>query len=153
MAVLEIRHAGDKILKDICRPVRKIDRNVRELLNDMADTMYELNGVGLAAPQVGASLRVVVIDIGEGLIELVNPRIVDYAGEKVTDSEGCLSVPDIYGDVERYSKVTVEAQNRYGKNIRLTGEGLLSVAIQHELDHLDGILFIDKAKTLQRGKA
>jgi peptide deformylase len=150
MAILEIRKAGDKVLKEICQPVEKIDRNIRQTLNDMAETMYKANGVGLAAPQVGISLRLVVIDIGEGLIELINPMIIKSEGRE-KDTEGCLSIPDIYGEVERYSKVTVESLNRYGKKQCLTGEGLLARAFQHELDHLDGVLFIDRAETIQRG--
>lgn len=150
MAILEIRKAGDKVLKEICQPVEKIDRNIRQTLNDMAETMYKANGVGLAAPQIGISLRLVVIDIGEGLIELINPMIIKSEGRE-KDTEGCLSIPDIYGEVERYSKVTVESLNRHGKKQCLTSEGLLARAFQHELDHLDGILFIDRAETIQRG--
>lgn len=150
MAILEIRKAGDKVLKEICRPVDRIDRKIKQLLDDMAETMYKAGGVGLAAPQVGAVLRVVVIDVNDQLLELVNPVIVAHEGSQ-TDSEGCLSVPELWGEVERYSKVTVEFLNRRGKKQRLTGEGMLARAIQHELDHLDGVLFIDRAKSLQRG--
>lgn len=150
MAILEIRKAGDKVLKEICKPVEKIDRNIRQTLNDMAETMYKANGVGLAAPQVGISLRLVVIDVGDGLIELINPTIIKSEGRE-KDTEGCLSIPDIYGEVERFSKVTVEGLNRHGKKQCLVGEGLLARAFQHELDHLDGVLFIDRAETIQRG--
>ncbi|MBP2633317.1 MAG: def1 [Firmicutes bacterium] len=150
MAILEIRKAGDKVLKEICKPVEKIDRKIRQTLSDMAETMYKANGVGLAAPQVGISLRLVVIDVGDGLIELINPIIIKSEGRE-KDTEGCLSIPDIYGVVERFSKVTVESLNRHGKKQFLVGEGLLARAFQHELDHLDGVLFIDRAETIQRG--
>lgn len=150
MAILEIKKAGDKVLKEICQPVEKIDRKVRQLLDDMAETMYSANGAGLAAPQVGITLRLVVIDVGDGLIELINPEIVKHEGS-MKDTEGCLSIPDIWGEVERYSKVVVESLNRRGKKQRLVGEGLLARAFQHELDHLNGILFIDRAETIQRG--
>lgn len=150
MAILEIKKAGDKVLKEICQPVEKIDRKVRQLLDDMAETMYSANGAGLAAPQVGVTLRLVVIDVGDGLIELINPEIVKHEGT-MKDTEGCLSIPDIWGEVERYSKVVVESLNRRGKKQRLVGEGLLARAFQHELDHLNGILFIDRAETIQRG--
>lgn len=149
MAVLQIRRAGDKVLKEVCRPVEKIDRRLKSLLDNMAETMYLADGVGLAAPQVGETVRVVVIDVGEGLLELINPVIVAHEGEE-TDAEGCLSVPELTGDVKRYKKVTVECLDRRGKKRKLVGEGLLARAMQHELDHLDGILFIDRAESLQR---
>lgn len=150
MAVLEIKKAGEKVLKEICLPVEKIDRHLKQILDDMAETMYKENGVGLAAPQIGLPIRVVVIDIGDGLIELINPKIVKFEGSE-KDTEGCLSIPDIFGEVERYSKVTVEGLNRRGKQQHIVGEGLLARALQHELDHLDGILFIDRAESIQRG--
>lgn len=151
MSVLNIIKAGDKILKQKAEPVGKIDRKIKQLLDDMAQTMYKADGVGLAAPQVGISLRIVVIDAGDGLIELINPIIIEKKGLE-TASEGCLSVPGIWGDVERASEVTVEALNREGKKIRMTGTGLLGRAFQHEIDHLEGILFIDLAKTLHKGQ-
>lgn len=150
MAILEIRKAGDVVLKEICQPIERVDRKIKQTLDDMAETMYKANGVGLAAPQIGLTLRMVVIDVGDGLLELINPQIIRKDGlEK--DTEGCLSIPDIYGEVERAKKVTVEFINRRGKHQRLTGEGLLARAIQHELDHLDGVLFIDKAESIQKG--
>jgi peptide deformylase len=151
MAILEIRRAGDEVLKRQAEPVVKIDRTIKKLLNDMSETLYHADGVGLAAPQVGVSLKVVVIDVGDGLIELINPVIVNKE-ELVTDTEGCLSVPGVYGEVERYNHVMVEALDRNGKKIRLSGSGLLARAFQHELDHLDGILFIEIAKTLCKGQ-
>ena len=109
----------------------------------MADTMYKADGVGLAAPQIGLSIAVVVIDVGEGIIELINPKIIEREGT-IEDTEGCLSVPGIYGTVERSARVVVEFQNRYGKKRTLEGTELLARAIQHELDHLEGVLFTDK---------
>jgi peptide deformylase len=150
MAILEIRKAGDEVLKQHAAPVTKIDHTIKKLLKDMSETLYHADGVGLAAPQVGVSLKVVVIDVGEGLIELINPVIVDKK-ELVTDTEGCLSIPGVFGEVERYNDVTVEALDRNGKKIRLSGSGLLARAFQHEIDHLDGILFIEIAKTLCKG--
>ncbi|WP_414714940.1 peptide deformylase [Sporomusa sp.] len=147
---MEIRKAGDKILKELAVPVDRIDRKIRHLLNDMAETMYDADGVGLAAPQVGVSLRIVVIDVGEGLIELINPVIVAKEGCE-TGIEGCLSVPGMCGEVERYATVTVEALNRSGKQIQINGSGLLARALQHEIDHLNGILFIELAKTMRKG--
>ncbi|WP_019554153.1 peptide deformylase [Propionispira raffinosivorans] len=152
MALLEIKKAGDTVLKEICQPVAKIDNKIRRLLDDMAETMYEANGVGLAAPQVGTAIRVVVIDVGNGLLELINPVIVEREGTAI-DTEGCLSIPDIFGEVERSSKVTVEFTNRRNKKQQITGEGLLARCFQHELDHLDGVLFIDRALSIQRGES
>ncbi|MBP2635651.1 MAG: def1 [Firmicutes bacterium] len=150
MAIMEIRKAGDKVLKQIAEPVEKIDRKIKHLLDDMAETMYAADGVGLAAPQVGVSLQIVVIDVGEGIIELINPRIIASEGCEL-GSEGCLSVPGIYGDVERCATVTVEALNRAGKKIQISGSGLLARALQHEIDHLNGILFIELAKSMHKG--
>ncbi|CUH94212.1 hypothetical protein P22_0278 [Propionispora sp. 2/2-37] len=151
MAILEIRKAGDEVLKKISEPVVKIDRKIRQLLNAMAETMYAADGVGLAAPQVGISLRIVVIDTGEGLIELINPVIT--AQDKLeTGTEGCLSLPGVFGEVERFAEVTVEALNRNGKKIVIQGTGLLARALQHEIDHLDGVLFIERAKTIHKGQ-
>ncbi|WP_371370923.1 peptide deformylase [Sporomusa aerivorans] len=150
MPVMEIKKAGDKVLKEVAAPVEKIDRKIKQLLDDMAETMYAADGVGLASPQVGISVRIVVIDVGEGLIELINPEFISREGCE-SGSEGCLSVPGMYGEVERYSKVTVEALNRAGKKFRITGTGLLARALQHEIDHLNGILFIELAKTIHKG--
>lgn len=116
----------------------------------MAITMEKADGVGLAAPQVGVSLRVIVLDVGEGLIELINPVIIASTGCEL-GSEGCLSVPGIYGDVERFAEVTVVGLNRFGKKVTITGSGLLSRALQHEIDHLEGVLFIEKAQTIHKG--
>jgi peptide deformylase len=154
VAILEIKKAGDKILKEQAKEVARVDKRMKQLLDNMAETMYDADGVGLAAPQVGQSLRMIVIDVGEGLVELINPKITSMEGEEQA-LEGCLSVPGVYGEVKRYSKVTVEALNRQGKKVKYTGTELLGRAFQHEIDHLEGILFIDKAEsivTAQKGE-
>lgn len=145
MAIRNIRKLGDDILRKKCRPVEVIDDKIITLLDDMTDTMREADGAGLAAPQVGVLKRVVVIDVGEGLIELINPEIVSTQGS-VTDVEGCLSVPGKWGTVTRPQRVTVKALNRKGEEITLTGEGMLAKAFCHELDHLDGVVFVDKVE-------
>ncbi|MDO4203046.1 MAG: peptide deformylase [Selenomonadaceae bacterium] len=149
MAILEVVKAGNPVLKQIAQPIKKIDSRLRHLMDDMAETMYKCDGVGLAAPQVGQSIRLVVIDVGEGIIELINPVITHREG-KVTDSEGCLSVPGIFGDVERAERVTVEYTTRFNKRRTLKADGLLARCIQHECDHLDGTLFIDIATSLRQ---
>ncbi len=144
MAIRKIVEMGkDDILRKHSRQVVKFDRRLGTLLDDMAETMYEADGVGLAAPQVGVLKRAVVIDVGEGLIELVNPQIVASEGE-VVSTEGCLSVPGRRGTVARPEKVKVQAQDRKGNPIEIEGEGLLAVCLCHELDHLEGILYVDK---------
>lgn len=149
MSVLEIKKAGDPVLRQVAKPVKKIDKKIKNLLSDMAATMYAANGVGLAAPQIGVSSRIVVIDTGEepGLLEMVNPEILDKEGS-CTHVEGCLSVPNFDGEVERAEKVKVKFLDRNGKSVILDAEELLAIAVQHEIDHLDGILFIDKASAL-----
>ena len=147
MSKLQIMIAGDPVLRDVAKPVERIDKKLHRLLKDMAETMYAADGVGLAAPQVGVSKRIVVIDVGDGLYELINPVIVKKEG-KVLGSEGCLSVPDYEGEVERAEYVECEFTDKTGQRMLLSASGLLAVCIQHELDHLDGILFIDKAKTI-----
>lgn len=142
MAIRTIVTIGDPVLTKKCRPIEKIDQRIISLLDDMADTLYESGGVGLAAPQVGVLRRVVVIDIDEGLIELINPEIIHTEGEQ-TDAEGCLSNPGKFGLVTRPNKVTVRAMNRDGETFEITGEGLLARAFCHELDHLDGKMFMD----------
>ena len=151
MALLEIKKAGAPVLTEVCAPVDKIDSKLKRLMDDMAETMYEANGVGLAAPQVGIPIRMVVIDTGDGLFELINPQIVKREGTEI-DTEGCLSVPQIFGEVERAAQVTVEFLNRRGKPQRITATGLFARCIQHELDHLEGKLFIDIAKSIRRGE-
>lgn len=152
MAVLEIVKAGDPVLKQKAVEIKKVDKKLRILLDNMAETMYAADGVGLAAPQVGRSIRCVVIDVGDdnGLLELIDPVITEREGSEI-DSEGCLSVPNVFGDVERAAKVVVEYTNRWNKRKRLAAGGLLARCIQHELDHLEGILFIDVAKSIRNG--
>lgn len=133
----------DETLRKHARKVEKFDERLTTLLNDMAETMVAGNGVGLAAPQVGVLKRCCVIDVGEGLIELVNPEITSSEGE-VTVIEGCLSVPERAGRVVRPEKVTVHAQDRFGEPFDITGEGMLAVCMCHEIDHLDGVLYVDK---------
>lgn len=133
----------DDVLRKKSKYVDKIDKKIVKLLDDMAETMYHANGVGLAAPQVGILKRLVVIDIGEGLIKLINPEIVEMEGEQ-QDIEGCLSIPGISGEVIRPNWVKVKTSIENGKNVELEGTGLLARAFCHEIDHLDGILFIDK---------
>lgn len=151
MAVYRIVEMGDSILREKCRPVKHITNNILKLLQNMADTMYEANGVGLAAPQIGVPKRVVVIDVGDGLIELINPEIISFEGEE-TDYEGCLSLPGMRGEVTRAARVTVTAFDRTGKKVEYTGEGLLARAFQHEIDHLEGILFVDKTDKVEKIK-
>ena len=149
MAKLKIVKVGDDVLRKKCRPVDEITPKIITLLDDMAETMHEANGVGLAAPQVGILRRVVVIEVEEGnLIELINPKIIAYAGEQ-DGTEGCLSVPGKWGMVKRPMHVTVRATNRHGEEFELTGSELLARAICHELDHLDGKLYIDVARNIE----
>ena len=144
MAIRKIVELGqDDVLRKRARKVDKFDKRLWTLMDDMADTMYEADGAGLAAPQVGILKRAVVIDVGEGLIELVNPEILEAEGTQIC-IEGCLSVPGRRGKVERPEKVRVHAQDRNGNHIELEGEGFLANAICHELDHLDGVMYTDK---------
>lgn len=144
MATREIRLSTDEVLRKVCKPVKEINEKTLMLLDDMAETMYAANGVGLAAPQVGILKRIVTIDIGDGLLELINPVIVEKRGSQI-DYEACLSVPGRSELVDRPEYVRVEALNRNGEKIVVEGEELMAVALCHETDHLDGILYIDKA--------
>ena len=145
MAIRNIRVKGDEVLRKKCKPVESIGKREMIILQDMADTMYEADGVGLAAPQVSILKRVVVIDIGEGLLELINPEIIATSGEQI-DAEGCLSIPGEDGEVKRPYVVRVRAQDRNGNTFEIEGEELLARAFCHEIDHLDGILFVDKVE-------
>ena len=152
MALLEIKKAGDPVLKKICAPVEKIDKRLRKFLDDMAETMYANEGVGIAAPQVGESIRVCVVDVDKkNRYDLINP-VITFREGSVIDNEGCLSCPDLFGDVERAEKIRVEYNSRFGKKKTLEAEGLLARCIQHELDHLDGQLFIDIAQNITKGR-
>lgn len=142
MAIRNIVKLGEECLRKVCKPQEKFDLRLWVLLKDMADTMYKAEGVGLAAPQVGILRRVVVIDIGEGLVELINPVIVEQSGSQC-GREGCLSLPGRQGIVTRPNYVKVQAQDRKGKPIELEAEGFLARAVCHELDHLDGRVYID----------
>ena len=145
MAKLQIRKVGDECLRKACRPVDAITPRVLTLLDDMLETMRAANGVGLAAPQVGILRRIVVIEVEPGEVyELINPKIIAYSGEQ-DGQEGCLSVPGRWGMVKRPMHVTVRALNRKGEEVEITGHELLARCFCHELDHLDGTLYIDKA--------
>ena len=144
MALRNIRTMGDECLNKVCKEVKEINDRTRTLIEDMIDTMYEANGVGLAAPQVGILKRIVVIDIGDGPIVLINPEIIKTEGS-YRDFEGCLSIPGESKEVDRPMKVWVKAQDENGKVRELVGEELLARAFCHEIDHLEGILFVDKA--------
>ncbi len=144
MALREIRMSQDPILRKICKPVEIIDDKIRTLLDDMAQTMYNTpNGGGLAACQVGILKRLIVADMGEGLLKLVNPVIVEEEGEQLV-IEGCLSFPGVFGKLMRPARVVVEALNEQGEKVRIEAKAGLAKCLCHEIDHLNGILFIDK---------
>ena len=144
MAIREIRTFNDEILRKKSKPVEVVDDKIRELLNDMAETMYDTKiGGGLAACQVGILKRLVVIDLGEGLIKLANPEIIIQTGTQEV-IEGCLSFPGVWGKLTRPYLVTVQALNEEGKKVIIRGQGMLAKCLCHEIDHLDGIVFIDK---------
>ena len=145
MAKRNIVKLGDEILRKVCRTQLNFDERLHQVLDDMAETMYDADGVGLAAPQVGILRRYCIVDAGDGLLELINPVIESARGEQ-TGEEGCLSVPNKYATVTRPMKVKVRAQDRYGNSFTVKAEGLKARALCHEIDHLDGILYIDRAK-------
>ena len=145
MALRQIRTIGDPCLNKVCKKVEEVNERTLTLIDDMLDTMYEADGVGLAAPQVGVLKRIVVIDVGDGPIVMINPEILETSGSQ-TGSEGCLSVPGKAGTVTRPDYVKVKALNERGEEYVLEGEGLLARCICHECDHLDGILYSDKAE-------
>ena len=149
MAVYNIVEIGSDVLRERAVAVKEVTPSIHKLLDNMADTMYEADGVGLAAPQIGVSKRVIVIDVGSGLIEMINPEIIEQEGEAIED-EACLSVPGVTGEVSRSAKVKVRGLNRNGEVQEIVGKGLLARAFQHEIDHLDGILFVDKATKTKR---
>lgn len=145
MAIRIIRKDEDPILRKQSRVVDSFDEKLHILLDDMAETMYDADGVGLAAPQIGILKRIIVIDVGDELIEVINPEIIDSKGEQ-KGVEGCLSLPNESGKVTRPQWVKVKGLNRYGKEIIIEGTDLLAVAFCHEIDHLNGILFIDRVE-------
>ena len=145
MAKRNIVKMGDDVLRKVCRTQLDFDAKLHQILDDMAETMYEAEGVGLAAPQVGLLRRYCIIDVGEGLLELINPVIIEKSGEQTGD-EGCLSIPNRFETVTRPMKVKGRAQDRNGNTAVYEGEGLLARAMCHEIDHLDGVLYIDHVK-------
>jgi peptide deformylase len=147
MAVVEIRTLPDPVLRQKAKRVSRIDSSIQKLIDDMIDTMRAVSGVGLAAPQIGVSLRVAVIEIpGEEVITLINPEVIKRQGERVVE-EACLSVPGYKGEINRSVIVKVKALDREGKEIRIKGEDLLAQALEHETDHLNGILYIDRVES------
>lgn len=154
MAVLEIRKYPDRVLKQKAIPVASVNRELQVLIDDMIETMYAAPGVGLAAPQVGISKRLAVIDVSTKgsqmpLLVLINPVLLEMEGS-IEFEEGCLSLPDFTSKVTRAERVVVRAVNREGKEIELETEGLLAIALQHEIDHLDGTLLIDRISPIKR---
>lgn len=141
--IREILTVEDRRLRTKCPRVPQVDDGIRRLVDDMVDTMRDAQGVGLAAPQVGVLLRVIVCEVAENLHVVINPEIVRAEGEQV-GNEGCLSIPNYVGEVKRFEKVVVKGRNRAGKEIRVRAEGLLARCFQHEIDHLDGILYTDR---------
>jgi peptide deformylase len=148
VALLEILTRDNPRLRIKANRVPKVDDGIRKLMDDMAETMAAANGVGLAATQVGVSLRVIVLRVDNQLYQLANPELIRASGEQV-GYEGCLSVPGYIGEVARAQRVVVRALNRHGKEVRIKGEDLLARALQHEIDHLDGVLFVDKLTSLE----
>lgn len=145
MALREIRVLGDEVLTKVCRPVKEVTPRIVELIDDMLDTMYEANGVGLAAPQVGVLRRIVVIDIGDGPIVMINPEIIETSGSQTGD-EGCLSFPGKAGKVTRPNYVKARFYDEDMECYEIEGEELLARAICHELDHLDGHMYVEKVE-------
>jgi len=158
MAVLELVKAPDPRLKLVSQPVADVDKALRRFLDDMVETMYAENGIGLAAIQVGVSKRVAVIDLDPGgpnskQLYIINPRIVEASGELSTFHEGCLSVPEVWDDVKRPARLTVEYTDEHGNKQTVTADGLFATCLQHEIDHLNGRLFIDHLSKLKRSIA
>ena len=155
MAILDILTYPNPELKKISEPVKEVDESVKTLIDDMFETMYAAPGIGLAAPQVGALKRVIVLDIGErdggqgARLALVNPEIISSAGE-TTFEEGCLSVPEFTADVVRAEEVKIKGMNRSGESVEIEADGLLAIVLQHEIDHLNGILFVDRLGLVKR---
>ncbi len=147
MAVRPIVVVGVPVLRQKARRVSQIDKSIQKLIDDMIDTMRAAPGVGLAGPQVGVPLRLAVIEVEDAVTVIINPEIVKRVGEYEPD-EGCLSVPGYWGKVKRAEKVIVKAKDRHGKDRRITADGLLAQALQHEIDHLDGYLYIDRMDSL-----
>ncbi len=144
--IREIIRYPNPVLRKKCRAAKKVDDNIRRLIDDLIETMHAASGVGLAAPQVGENLRVIAVDIGEGAFAVVNPKLKKKNKVLQTFEEGCLCLPGIVGPVERPSQVTVEGLDRQGQKLIIEAEGFLATVLQHEIDHLDGIVFLDRVK-------
>jgi len=152
LSVRQIRFLGDPVLREVAEPLDRVDEDVKALIDDLMDTMYEADGIGLAAPQVGVPIRVFVYDVREpedARGALINPRIVETSGWQ-KEEEGCLSIPDLREIVQRAGRIVVEGMDADGEKVRIEAEGLLSRLLQHEVDHLDGVLFIDRVSPLKR---
>ncbi|MDQ8733447.1 peptide deformylase [Paenibacillus sp. LHD-38] len=149
MSIRIIVKEPDPVLREVAKEVTKFNSNLQKLLKDMADTMYDAEGVGLAAPQIGISKRIIVVDVGDenGLVEMVNPVIVEQEGEQL-GPEGCLSIPNLNGDVLRADRIVVTGQDSSGKTFTVEAKGYFARAFQHEVDHLNGILFTDLAESI-----
>lgn len=149
MSIRLIVKEPDPVLREVAKGVTKFNDNLKKLLKDMAETMYDAEGVGLAAPQIGISKRVIVVDVGDenGLVEMVNPVIVEQEGEQL-GPEGCLSIPNLNGEVRRADRIVVEGQNSDGEKFTVHASGYFARAFQHEIDHLNGILFTDLAESV-----
>ncbi len=155
MTLLDILTYPDKRLRNKAAPVEVVDDDVQNIIADMADTMYNAPGMGLAAVQVGIDKRIIIYDISgpenePKLDVLINPVIVESEGTQLSESEGCLSVPDLRSDIKRFERVKVEALGRNGQPVHIETDGLYAIVLQHEIDHLDGVLFIDKISALKR---
>ncbi|OYD06412.1 peptide deformylase [Paludifilum halophilum] len=148
MAIRKIVLVPDPILKEKSKTVTKFNERLHKLLDDMAETMYDAPGVGLAAPQVGILKRAIVVDDGNGLIEAINPELSEFEGEELDPPEGCLSIPGLLGSVRRSTKVRLKAQDRYGEPFELEARDYLARVLQHEVDHLNGVLFTDIAERI-----
>lgn len=148
MSIFKIRTNGDPILRRKCKPVERVDQKVRDIFDRMLETMYAAPGVGLAAPQVGISRRLIVIDVGDGPIKLANPKVTFLSDEEELGLEGCLSYPGLEGEVWRCSKVRLSGLDENGQRVSYEGEGLFARCAQHECDHLDGRVYIDIAENV-----
>ena len=149
MAVYKIVEAGADVLREKAKEVKEVNSSILKLLDNMADTMRDAAGLGLAAPQIGVSKRVIVAEVDDQLYELVNPVVLEKEGESIAE-EGCLSIPDMAGEVVRAEKVHVRGLNRQGEPVSIQGDGLLARVLQHEMDHLEGVLFVDVAQRVYR---
>lgn len=152
MAVYKVVTEPNEVLRIPALPVKSINAGVIRVLDNMVDTLYAFDGVGLAAPQIGVSKRMIVVDPGDQLMELINPEIIEADGEQ-TAREGCLSIPDMVGVVKRAARVVVRGMNRHGETVEIEANDLVARAFQHEIDHLDGVLFTDKAQDVRRVKS